>query len=212
MPIRLRGSHSSYMGRIEVHYAGTWGSVYASGWDIKDATVACRQLGYHSASLSGYRIFCSSDIPMWFTYFKCFGNETSLEQCARDFHRWYSSSTYCASVVCTNKMTEEGEKYKIILTVSITGKGKQARGLENKKCEQKQTWTLALLSIFCFDPRFHFTVPCSTLYWVTYYYFCYFKNNIITKFNAAKIKIIWCFKKNRNCKAALTSSQLMTIT
>ena len=127
------------MGRIEVHYAGTWGSVYASGWDIKDATVACRQLGYHSASLSGYRLFCSSDIPMWFTYFKCFGNETSLEQCARDFHRWYSSSTYCANVVCTNKMTEEGEKHKIILTVSITGKGKQARGLENKKCEQKQT-------------------------------------------------------------------------
>ena len=139
MPIRLRGSHSSNMGRIEVHYAGTWGSVHASGWDIKDATVACRQLGYHSASLSGYRIFCSSDIPMWFTYFKCFGNETSLEQCARDFHRWYSSSTYCASVVCTNKMTEEGEKYKIILAVSITGNGKQARGLENEKCEQRQT-------------------------------------------------------------------------
>ena len=52
MPIRLRGSHSSNMGRIEVHYAGTWGSVHESGWDIKDATVACRQLGYHSASLS----------------------------------------------------------------------------------------------------------------------------------------------------------------
>jgi len=52
MPIRLRGSHSPNMERIEVHYAGTWGSVHASGWDIKDATVACRQLGYHSASLS----------------------------------------------------------------------------------------------------------------------------------------------------------------
>ena len=111
MPIRLRGSHSSNMGRIEVHYAGTWGSVRASGWDIKDATVACRQLGYHSASLSGYRIFCSSDIPMWFTSFRCFGNETSLEQCGRDFYQ-YSSSTYCASVVCADKMTEEGEKYK----------------------------------------------------------------------------------------------------
>ena len=34
-------------------------------------------------------------------------------------------------------MTEEGEKYKIILAVSGTGNGKQARGLENKKCEQK---------------------------------------------------------------------------
>ena len=125
MPIRLRGSHSSNMGRIEVHYAGTWGSVYAlSGWDIKDATVACRQLGYHSASLSGYRIFCSSDIPMWFTYFRCFGSETSLEQCARDFYQ-YSSSTDCANVVCTNKVTEEGEKYKIILereTSTRTGK------------------------------------------------------------------------------------------
>ena len=101
------------MGRIEVHYAGTWGSVYArgyaSGWDIKDATVACRQLGYHSASLSGYGIFCPSEIPMWFTYFTCFGNETSLEQCARDFYQ-HSSSTYCANVVYTNKTTEEGEK------------------------------------------------------------------------------------------------------
>ena len=124
MPIRLRGSHSSNMGRIEVHYAGKWGSVHASGWDIKDATVACRQLGYPSASLSGSRIFCSSDIPMWFTYFRCFGDETSLEQCARDFYPWYSSSTYCASVVCTDKLTEEGEKYKVILApVSIMGTG-----------------------------------------------------------------------------------------
>ena len=130
------------MGRVEVHYARTWGSVDASGWDIKDATVACRQLGYHSASLSGYRIFCSSATAMWFTYFTCFGNETSLEQCARDFNQ-YLSSTYCASVVCTDKMTEEGEKYKAILApVSIMGNGKQpkqARGLENEKCEQKLT-------------------------------------------------------------------------
>ena len=36
-------------------------------------------------------------------------------------------------------MNEEGEKYKIILAVSITENGKQARGLENEKCEQKQT-------------------------------------------------------------------------
>ena len=46
---------------------------------------------------------------IWFTYFTCFGSETSLEQCARDFYQ-YSSSTYCANVVCTDKMTEEGEK------------------------------------------------------------------------------------------------------
>ncbi|KAM7435371.1 hypothetical protein ABFA07_014692 [Porites harrisoni] len=100
------------MGRIEVHYAGTWGSVQASGWDIKDASVACRQLGYHSASLSGYRIFCPSEMPMWFTHFTCFGYETSLEQCARDFYQ-YSSSIYCANVVCTDKMTEEAPELRL---------------------------------------------------------------------------------------------------
>ena len=109
MPIRLRGSYALNMGRIEVYYAGDWGSVfYNSGWDINDATVACRQLGYYSASLSGSRLFCSSDIPMWFTNFRCSGNETSLEQCARDFNQ-YPRSTYCANVVCTNKMTDEGK-------------------------------------------------------------------------------------------------------
>ena len=54
---------------------------------------------------------------------------------------------------------------KIILApVSITGNGKQARGPENEKWEQKQTWTLALLFIFCFVPGFHFAVPCSSFY------------------------------------------------
>ena len=105
MPIRLRGSHSPNMGRVEVHYAGTWGSVHQ--WDIKDATVACRQLGYRSTSVSGSG-FCSSDIPIWFTYFKCFGDKTSLEQCGRDFYQYWTS-TYCANIVCTDKMTEEGE-------------------------------------------------------------------------------------------------------
>ena len=189
MPIRLRGSHSSNMGRIEVHYAGTWGSVYASGWDIKDATVACRQLGYHSASLSGYRLFCSSDIPMWFTYFKCFGNETSLEQCARDFHRWYSSSTYCASVVCTNKMTEEGEK-SIILDVRET-----RTGTKKWKMRTKANLNLSPIIHFLFFLSFHFALPAVFLFLLSnILFFRNFKNNIITTFNVEKIKIIWCFK------------------
>ena len=51
MLVRLRGSPSPNMGRVEVYYAGKWGSVYASGWDIRDATVVCRQLGYTTALL-----------------------------------------------------------------------------------------------------------------------------------------------------------------
>lgn len=33
-------------GRLEYYLDDTWGAVCNSGWDITDATVACRQLGY----------------------------------------------------------------------------------------------------------------------------------------------------------------------
>lgn len=59
------GSLSPNMGRVEVHYAGIWGSIYFSKWDIKDATVVCRQLGYTTALLAGRRLFCSVTSPIF---------------------------------------------------------------------------------------------------------------------------------------------------
>ena len=97
------------MGRIEVYYAGTWGTIYYSGWDTKDATVACRQLGYSSASLSGYRLFCSRDVPLWFTNFRCQGNETFLDQCVWDFHSHLNGQGSCANVACSDRVVNAGE-------------------------------------------------------------------------------------------------------
>lgn len=113
MPVRLRGSHSPNIGRVEVYYAGKWGSIHAAYRDIHDATVVCRQLGYSAASLTFYRLFCSAAVAHWFVWFKCNGNESSLDQCPRHFNDYYSHygyyDGYCASVVCKDKMADSGK-------------------------------------------------------------------------------------------------------
>ncbi len=47
--LRLVGANVPNEGRVEICINNAWGTICDDGWDINDATVVCRQLGYLTA-------------------------------------------------------------------------------------------------------------------------------------------------------------------
>ena len=70
-------------GRVEVYYNGQWGTVCDDNWDINDANVVCRQLGFSRATSapSSAKYGQGSD-PIWMDDVSCSGEEASLVHCS----------------------------------------------------------------------------------------------------------------------------------
>lgn len=103
--MRLSGTVSNSMGRVEVYYRGEWGTICDSKWDITAANIVCKQLGYIRAERPSLRSeFGPTWKPFWMDYVRCRGNETSLFNCA---HNGWGVSQCShlneAGVVCTSK-------------------------------------------------------------------------------------------------------------
>ena len=90
-----------FQGRVEVYNLGIWEAVCSRDWDLKDANVVCRQLGFEGAlTETKFAAFGRGTGSRWRYSVQCTGNESSLSEC--DHNGWRS---YCfndaAGVVCT---------------------------------------------------------------------------------------------------------------
>ena len=67
---------------MEVLYNGEWGTVCDDYWELTDAAVVCRQLGWTGAD-SAYKTahFGRGTGPIWLDDVQCRGNESRLDQC-----------------------------------------------------------------------------------------------------------------------------------
>lgn len=70
-------------GQLQVFHAGTWGNVCTNGFDLLDAMVACRQLGYHDKGPTFTYNYHGSHLhsPVWMTDIECTGDESKLVDC-----------------------------------------------------------------------------------------------------------------------------------
>lgn len=75
--------------------SGSWGTVCADSWDLKDANVVCRQLGFEGATAATYSGFRRGIQGLrWKDDVRCRGNETSLTECP---HNGWTKYYYCYS-------------------------------------------------------------------------------------------------------------------
>jgi len=120
--VRLVGKPGSSMnkfaGRIEVFYnsgtGGRWGTVcdgggYPKTFDIKAATVVCKELGYEGAEMvvPCCDVFGKGTGRIWMDNVKCVGTEPSITMCLHSgWGNTYCSHDYDVSVICKTNQTD----------------------------------------------------------------------------------------------------------
>ena len=99
--VRLVNGTTEYEGRVEVYHNGEWGTVCDDGWDLYDARVVCRQLGFRPIAVLKSAHYGEGSGEIWLDDVDCVGNEFIIENCAHN--GWGNHNCYHyqdAGVIC----------------------------------------------------------------------------------------------------------------
>ena len=98
--IRLVGGSANNEGRVEVFRSGQWQTVCDDGWDLNDADVACRQLGYgYAIRVVTNALFGQGTGGQWDASFSCTGRESRLDNCVTSLS--FCSHSEDVGVICS---------------------------------------------------------------------------------------------------------------
>ena len=100
--VRLSGGQDHF-GNVEIWKHGEWGVICDENWDLEDAYVVCRQLGYVGAwqALKG-AAFGPGQGRIWLSNLQCNGSERNLLDCPESTYL-HCSHSQVAAVVCNRK-------------------------------------------------------------------------------------------------------------
>ena len=76
---------------MEVWHNGIWGTVCDDSWDINDANVICRQIGFdHATEAISYSGFGQGSGVIWLDDVACHGSESNIGECL--YNGWNTSN------------------------------------------------------------------------------------------------------------------------
>ena len=126
-PYRLAGDTNRNRGRAEMFKDGKWHSICGEDWDLRDAEVLCRSLGFSGAisATSGGSHFSPGIGAPWPIRIMCEGNEGSLDECEQNSTLSYQkhcshnniAGAVCSSFrhQCTKESVHKGYDYKCVI-------------------------------------------------------------------------------------------------
>ncbi|XP_030635147.1 deleted in malignant brain tumors 1 protein-like [Chanos chanos] len=151
---KLVGGLDSCAGRVELRYLNEWGTVCDASWDMRAASVLCRQLNCGSAlGVVGLDRFGEGSGHIWSDVFDCQGNETHLSECViSSWSRASCSHEQDVGVICSDssKSLQDG-------MLRTTGEGECEGEVE---LYYRKAWRRVLLNSFGFPEA---SVVCRQL-------------------------------------------------